>query len=133
MIPFLTQCFDCPPRYEVKFRKSPVKLEQPTPSLLARTTPDWFWQDFRARDFQGGFGNRIFFLTGARKAALPLPESPNLDGISRAVNALAVVPPGELRLEARARGLWEEFYVAWEAESSRRDPLLLAAVQRIQP
>jgi hypothetical protein len=133
LIPFLTQCFDCPPRYEVKFRKSPVKLEQPTPSLLAGTTPDWFWQDFRARDFQGGFGNRIFFLTGARKPALPLPESPNLDGISRAVNALAVVTPGELRLEARARGLWEEFYVAWEAESSRRDPLLLAAVQRIQP
>ena len=49
------------------------------------------------------------------------------------MNALAVVTPGEARLEVRARKLWEEFYVAWEAESSRRDPLLLAAVQRIQP
>jgi len=64
LIPFLTQCFDCPPRYEMKFRKSPVGLEQPTPSLLAGATPDWFWQDFRANDFQGGFGNRLFFLRG---------------------------------------------------------------------
>lgn len=133
LIPFLTQCFDCPPRYEVKFRKSPVTLEQPTPCLLAGTTPDWFWQDFRARDFQGGFGNRIFFLTGARKPALPLPESPDLGIASRAVKALDAVTSGEARLEARARRLWEEFYVAWEAESSRRDPLFLAAVQRIHP
>jgi hypothetical protein len=60
--PFLTQCFDCPERYEMKFRKDPIEIDQPTPSLLAGTTADWFWQDFQGRDFQGGFGNRIFFF-----------------------------------------------------------------------
>lgn len=129
--PFLTQCFDCPPRYEVKFRKSPIAVEQPTPSLLAGTTPDWFWQDFSARDFQGGFGNRIFFLTGERKADIPLPEAPNLEAVSRTVDALAGIEPCETRLEASARELWEKFYRAWASEDSRRDPLLLAAVQRI--
>jgi len=131
LMPFLTQCFDCPPRYEMKFRKSPVQLERPTPSLLAGVTPDWFWQDFRAKDFQGGFGNRLFFFAGARKPSMPLPETPKLDAISSAVDSLAVVGPCEARLEAEARALWEKFYRAWEAEESRRDPLSLAAVKRI--
>lgn len=131
LIPFLTQCFDCPLRYEMKFRKSPVELEQPTPNLLAGATPDWFWQDFRMRDFQGGFGNRLFFFAGPRKPAIPLPESPNLDAISRAVDALAAVQPCGARFDAKARLLWEKFYRAWDAEESRRDPLLLAAVKRI--
>jgi hypothetical protein len=131
LIPFLTQCFDCPERYEMKFRKSPVSLEQPTPTMLAGATPDWFWQDFRARDFQGGFGNRLFFLTGERKPAIPLPECPRLDAISRAIDALSAIAPYEARFEAKAVVLWEKFYRVWDAEESRRDPLLLAAVKRI--
>jgi hypothetical protein len=131
LIPFLTQCFDCPLRYEMKFRKSPIELEQPTPSLLAGATPDWFWQDFRAKDFQGGFGNRLFFFAGARKPAMPLPESPSLDEISLTVDTLAAIQPCEARFDAKARALWEKFYRAWDAEESRRDPLLLAAVKRI--
>jgi hypothetical protein len=131
LIPFLTQCFDCPERYEMKYRKNPISLEGPTPSLLAGTTPDWFWQDFRVRDFQGGFGNRLFFFTGERKPDIALPESPNLDGISRGVNALATVNPCEAFLDERAVELWTKFYHAWNAENSRRDPVLRAAVQRI--
>jgi hypothetical protein len=111
--------------------ESPVELEQPTPSLLAGATPDWFWQDFRSRDFQGGFGNRLFFFTGARKAAMPLPEPPSLNTISNALDALAAIQPCEARLDAKSRVLWEEFYHAWDAEESRRDPMLLAAVKRI--
>jgi hypothetical protein len=131
LIPFLTQCFDCPRRYEMKFRKAPVELEQPTPSLLAGATPDWFWRDFRANDFQGGFGNRLFFFAGVRKPAMPLPEFPSLDAISRAVDALDATQPCEARLGGKARVLWEKFYFAWDGEESQRDPLLLAAVKRI--
>jgi hypothetical protein len=131
LIPFLTQCFDCPERYEMKYRKNPISLEDPTPSLLTGTTPDWFWQDFRVRDFQGGFGNRLFFFTGERKPNIALPESPNIEAISRAVDALAAIGPCDASLDERAVELWTKFYGAWNAEDSRRDPLLRAAVQRI--
>jgi hypothetical protein len=129
--PFLTQCFDCPPRYQVKFRKRPIELEQPTPSLLAGTTPDWFWQDFSARDFQSGFGNRILFFTGERKPDVPLPEAPNLESVSRRVDALATVGPCDAHLDPKARTLWMQFYRAWNAEENGCDPLLRAAVQRV--
>jgi len=129
--PFLTQCFDCPERYQVKFRREPIELNRPTPSLLAGTTPDWFWQDVSARDFQGGFGNRILFFTGQRKADVPLPEEPDLDSICRQLYELASIGPCQAHLEPKARELWETFYRAWSAEESKRDPLVLAAVQRI--
>jgi hypothetical protein len=37
----------------------------------------------------------------------------------------------EARFEEKSRALWEKFYCAWDAEESRRDPLLLAVVKRI--
>lgn len=131
LLPFLTQSFDCPERYEMKFRKSPVTIDRPTPSLLAGTTPEWLWQDLRAKDFQGGFGNRIFFLTGARKSPIPLPDSPSLCEISRALDALASVEPCEAQFESKARDLWEGYYLAREAEQPGRDPLWLSATQRV--
>lgn len=129
--PFLTQCFDCPPRYQMKFRKQPIELDRPTPSLLAGTTPDWFWQDFSARDFQGGFGNRILFFTGERKADLPLPEAPDTERVSGQIGALANVGPCQAHLDPQARELWETFYRARRAEESKLEPLSQAAVQRI--
>lgn len=131
LIPFLTACFDCPPRFEQKFRKSPVNLDQPTPSLLAGATPDWFWRDFRVGDFEGGFGNRLFFLTGERKAPIPRPQTPDLARISEAVDALADVRPCEAHLSRQAEALWDDFYLAWDSERECRQRLLLAAVQRI--
>jgi hypothetical protein len=131
LIPFLTQCFDCPPRYEMKFRKSPVVLDQPTPTVLAGTTPEWFWRDFQAREFQGGFGNRIFFFTGKPKGDIPLPKTPDLTAVSQAVDELALLRPCVSRFDSRALELWKEFYHAWRKEEKRRDPLLQAAVQRI--
>jgi hypothetical protein len=47
------------------------------------------------------------------------------------VDALADVPLSEARLDAKARTLWDKFYLAWDAEESRRDPLLQSAVKRI--
>lgn len=131
LIPFLTQSFDCPERYEMKYRKNPINLERPTPSLLAATTPDWFWQDFRLRDFQGGFGNRLFFLTGPRKAAIALPDTPDLSTVSRAIGGLSRVEPCQATLAPDACALWEQFYRLWDADEATRDPLLLAAVRRI--
>jgi hypothetical protein len=60
-----------------------------------------------------------------------LPETPNLEAISRSVDALGDIEPCQARLEAKAHELWVKFYRAWGAEDAKRDPLLLAAVQRI--
>ena len=131
LIPFLTQCFDCPERYEMKFRKSGIKLERPTPSLLAGTTPEWFWQDLRAKEFSGGFGNRHFFLTGARKAPIALPEMPDLGKISDAVNRLSGIQSCQAHFSPEASDLWRAFYAAWDTEEKRHDSLTLAAIKRI--
>lgn len=130
LIPFLTESFDCPPSYELKFRKKPVCLKEPTPTLLAATTPEWFWHDARTTDFAGGFGNRIFFLTGTRKKPNALPTKPDLRPVQQAVCALAEVPPCEVRLSPEAEELWQEFYMSWDAERERRDTLLESAVAR---
>lgn len=133
LIPFLTQCFDCPDLFELKFRKTPIAVDRPTPVLLAGTTPDWFWQDFRARDFQGGFGNRLFFLSGARKESIAIPEAPVLEPVSTAVQGLERLDQCEARLEGKAAQRWREFYGAWNGNRSRIDPLLVAATERIPP
>jgi hypothetical protein len=131
LIPFLTTCFDCPPRYEMKYRKSPVDLDRPTPSLFACTTPDWFWREMRVGDFAGGFGNRTFFFTGAKQPPIPLPNMPNLTAISSAIDALAMTPPTTAIFDVDARSEWVQFYIAWCAGEKKRDPLLRDAVKRI--
>ena len=131
LIPFLTACFDCPPQYEMKLRKSPVKLDRPTPTVLGGTTPEWFWQDFHARDFQGGFGGRIFFFTGRPKEDIPLPKTPNVTGVSRGVDKLELVTPCEAGFDVEASELWDTFYRTWRKEETRHDALLQTAVRRI--
>lgn len=131
VLQFLTTCFDCPPQYDQKFRKNPVSLIEPTPNLLAGTTPEWFWASARLSDFQGGFGNRLLFFTGTRKGPIPLPSEPDLTAIQAKVDALAEIPGGEARLNHEAVGLWETFYSAWEAEQQRRDQMLRVTVERI--
>lgn len=131
VLPFLTECFDCPREYELKFRKNPVHIDQPTPNLLAGTTPDWFWQSVRPSDFHGGFGNRILFFTGTRKAPIPLPSEPDLSTISGKVDALANVPGGPARFGAEGARLWERFYRSWELKQEKRHPMLKVAIKRI--
>jgi hypothetical protein len=133
VLQFLTTCFDCPPRYELKFRKNPVCISEPTPSLLAGTTPEWFWQSARLSDFQGGFLNRILFFTGKRKSANPLPSAPDLTAIRSTIDALASVLAGPARLAPDAVALWNEFYNAWDGAQRKRDEMLQVAVERIPP
>lgn len=131
LLPFLTECFDCPPKYELKFRKKPVAVDEPTPCMLAATTPDWFWRDARPTDFAGGFGNRIFYLTGPRKNPIPLPTAPELRSVSRAVDALSEIKPQQVILTKQAATLWRDFYMSWDADRTDRTELLESAVARI--
>ena len=131
VLQFLTSCFDCPTDYELKYRKNPIALKEPTPSLLSGTTPDWFWQSAKLSDFQGGFGNRLLYFTGNRKPSIPLPVEADLAPIRSKIDALASVPSGPARLSIQATKLWKEFYPAWETKQRNRDPMHQVAVERI--
>jgi hypothetical protein len=131
VIPFLTTCFDCPSKYELPFRKNPVNLDQPTPSLIASTTPDWFWQSVKLADFQGGFANRILYFTGERKDPIPLPSLPDLDLIRMKVDELIEQETVEAKFGPGAVNLWEAFYAAWGEKQQKLETMLQVAIQRI--
>lgn len=132
LLGFLTETFDAPDLYEVLFRKNPVRVIEPTPTMLAGTTPVWFWKSMREIDFHGGFGNRLFFLTGSPKGEIPRPGKPNaamLECVREALRGLDKVLPCEMDLEAKADELWGEFYSDWK--KLNLDPLVTAATKRI--
>ena len=129
---FLTETFDAPPVYEVPFRKNPIKVVEPTPSLLAGTTSEWFWNAMAEVDFHGGFGNRLFFFAGVPKAPISMPAkpaAPPLDHVRAALAALASGPTGDVELASDARPLWDEFYGAWKR--TKFLSLVSAATRRI--
>jgi hypothetical protein len=131
---FLTETFDAPPVYEVPFRKNPIKVVEPTSSLLAGTTSEWFWKAMAEEDFHGGFGNRLFFLAGAPKEPIPMPPKPApqpLEQVRAELAALTSGPAGEVevQLAAEARPVWDEFYRAFKRTKS--PSLVTAATRRI--
>lgn len=131
LLSFLTETFDAPPLYEIPFRKRPVRVEEPTPVLLAGTTPEWFWKSARERDFHGGFGNRLFFLSGPPKPPIPMPGKPDpvmLGRVEKALERLSAIEPCEMGLPADALELWKGFYFAWKQTAF--DPLTAAATKR---
>jgi hypothetical protein len=130
----LIRCFDCPPDYGFAYRKNPVRILLPTPSVLTATTPEWFWQAMTAAHFRSGFGNRVLYLTGKRKPPMPITEDPNPEAIveiRQALGRLQNLEPRELPFSSAARALWIDFYTRWEDRDL--PSLVLAATQRIRP
>ena len=132
VLEFLTETFDCPPEWGLKYKKSPVSILKPTPSILAGTTPEWFWKNARDEDFYGGFGNRFLYLTGRKKAPLPDPKEPDavrLRAVKTKLTALGKLEGVKASWDSRSKRLWEEFYRDWE--SRERSGLLSAALKRV--
>ena len=132
LLSFLTETFDAPDRYEIPYRKDSVLVVEPTPTLLAGTTPEWLWKELREKDIHGGFGNRMFFLTGPPKLPIPLPAKPNPEAlkiIREDVHRLLTLPLTELFFTPDAQAIWTEFYLAWE--KTTWSELTAASVMRI--
>ena len=132
LLSFLTETFDTPDRYEIPFRKNPVLVQEPTPSLIAGTTIEWLWKGLREIDVHGGFGNRIFYMTGTPKPPIPLPAKPNPDALAEVrghLQRLADHPSRELFFMPDAQAIWNAFYLAWKSTSWPE--LTTAAIKRI--
>jgi len=128
---FITECFDCPVEWVKQYRKKPIRLVSPTPSILTATTAEWFWIYATAEDFFGGFGNRFLFLSGERKPPLPNPHRWDEEAIKRIKDHLNLIAPHPTCCAvwtAPARRLWDAFYVRFE--NAERSGLLRAAAKR---
>jgi hypothetical protein len=131
---FLTEAFDTPDVFEIPYRKNPVRVVEPTPTLLAATTPEWFWRSIREVDLYGGFGNRLFFVTGTPKPPIPLPKKADqylLSRVRERLKHLDKLDACEGRLTADAEGVWNAFYMAWKETTRLLDPLTAAVTKRI--
>ena len=132
ILEFITECFDCPPEWGLRYRKAPITIKAPTPTILAGTTQDWFWKNARADDFHGGFGNRFLYFTGRKKVPNPNPVEPDAARLQRVREALARVnqiQPIQAHFSSSANRLWDNFYVDWEVKE--RTGLYGAATKRI--
>ncbi len=88
----------------------------------------------RELDIHGGFGNRLFFLTGAPKPPIPMSAKPNLmhlREVKEALHRLEAITQVELSLSPEAQVLWNGFYLAWKQTQPQWDQLTGAAVKRI--
>jgi hypothetical protein len=129
---FLTEVFDCPPQWELVYRKNPIKILMPTINVIAGTTPEWFWKSARPEDFYGGFANRFLFLSGPKKAPMPNPIEPDPDELAKITAWFAkvlAIAGGAAEWMPQARDLWESFYVTWEGKE--RSGLVAAALKRV--
>lgn len=134
LVHFLTQTFDCPPVYETKYRKNPIRIVEPTPLLYAGSTPDWFWKNMPEAAFHGGFGNRLFVMAGAPKAPIPIPCRPVADLLLRVrttLGGLGSFKATEVQFSPEAAECWDDFYRTWKRRSLTLDPLTQAATKRI--
>lgn len=132
ILEFITETFDCPPEWGIKYRKGAINLVAPTPTILAGTTCEWFWKNARSDDFYGGLGNRFLHLTGSKKKPIPNPSEPDAAALQLVRGALARLSnlhPVEARFDTDASRLWERFYISWEQEE--RTGLYAAAVKRV--
>jgi hypothetical protein len=131
LLDFLTTTYDCPSEWGLKYRKNPISLINPTPSILTGTTPEWFWKNAREEDFYGGFGNRFLFLTGTKKAPMPDPRKPDhqaIMAVRQRVHSLSLLPTTEACWHPDAKKLFSRFYIDWDSRT--RDGLLDIATKR---
>jgi hypothetical protein len=132
ILEFITETFDCPSEWGMKYRKDPINLVAPTPTILAGTTCEWFWKNAQPDDFFGGLGNRFLYLTGPKKKPIPNPSEPGgaaLQRVREALARLSELSPIEARFDTVANRLWERFYMSWEQRE--RTGLYAAAVKRV--
>jgi hypothetical protein len=130
---FLVETYDCPPAFRREYRKQKIEIETPTPTVLTATTPEWFWRHATPEDFFGGLANRVVFLTGQNKDAIPDPDE--IDGVKIAlIKQQLATRFGALAQNPRKRGYWtaqaQQRWWTFYRRFRKPDGLLGAALKR---
>jgi hypothetical protein len=132
ILEFFTEAFDCPDEWGKTYKKNPINVSRPTPSILSGSTPEWFWKNADQGDFYGGFGNRLVFLTGPRKPPMPSPSEPSADlllCVKEAFKRIGSIAPQQCVFNPQAARIWDKFYRDWDGKE--RLGLYGAATRRI--
>ncbi len=134
LISYLTESYDAPDVHEIPFRKNPIRVVEPTPSLLAGTTTEWLWRSLREEDCRGGFGNRLCFIAAAPKEPISRPGRPEPRAFQRvrdALDELEHLTPRELTWSTGAALIWDTFYASYKWVVRDFDPLAAALAKRV--
>ncbi len=137
IVPMLTHAYDCPRSLDVRTRKNPVKVENPTLSLAAATTWDWL-EGIKSPDLLGGLGNRVMWVAGEPGAAIddpPEPDGERWNGLVRELRARIARwrrhGSTKFSLSPQAAARWKIIYGEIYAHRND-DPLIATLCERLQ-
>jgi hypothetical protein len=84
---FLTDLFDCRPKYRRELKNTEYVIENPCVSILAASTASWLSSRIKEDDVRGGFFPRFLFIPETKKDKRldipPLPDKQLQDSIAR--------------------------------------------------
>jgi len=116
IIPTLAELYTCPSFIENSTVKAQTRVKDPTVSFLAGTTEAWL-QKLRAEDVEGGLGNRVMWVAGARTRlishATPFPGEAWRKLILKLGGALQFWRERrdpEIKMESAAAEYWNSLY-----------------------
>ncbi len=133
--PLLTTLYDCPETARLPNRKSNLVATEPYVSLISSTTRDWLQRDLTSANVAGGLGNRLIYLWGPEKPAIPFPPKRDSRLLAEAEEALrGAMNRHRTRVEYGLTPEALEFWSPWYIEERARkyeNPIAEALAQRL--
>lgn len=120
---FITDLFDCRPRYVRELKGNKYVIERPCVSILAASTPEWLTSRVRGDDIKGGFFSRFIYVTATKKEKrVAIPPEPNKTFENRMIIALNKFREmsGSFDIE-EIKGIYEEWIFQHEDEALEKE------------
>ena len=122
--PMITELWNCGPEYSLITRGNPIRIQNPTMSLLAAIPPETLTREMTGEDIQSGFANRLLFVYGTGKQAIARPPQPNWEELgllaSEMRELIASYAPGTVLPFSQQAG---DYYDEWFYDFVRRSYL----------
>lgn len=120
--PMITELWNCGPEYSLLTRGNPVRIQNPTMSLLAAIPPETLTREMGAEDIQSGFANRLLFVYGKGKPAIARPPQPDWETLgdlaSEMRELITYYAPGTvLQFSRKAGDYYDEWFYSFIQET----------------